>query len=420
MKKGRQIVFFLVFIIFAVLLLHHDNNTELVVEEDEIVLRLMCSHGDNSWNQTITEIVEQFEQLNPGIRIELADSDDEGMYDDFLMRQVAMDSLGDIVELRQRDFVDEGLMAPLPADMAADRDDVYERNGEIYGIGMSVLSTGISYNKEIFRMLDLEEPDTYDEFLLLCAELKRKGYTPVSVGGGTKWHMGFWLNHFYLKDVIMDNPDWPMKLQEGKAAWTDECVARMFTDVYHLFHSGYIDEDWQTISDGMMAVRLAGGKTAMVYSGHWLASEVYEQNPNIELGWFYLPDEEGRVIVRDIEESYWGISAECAKDPQRYEAAVSFLRFFYSEPVYAQFCRNMGSVSKNDDIQVVYDLKIQQEIEQEFKGEDLHTQLYLCDEHYPLDFMNKLLDIEYAMIQDQISVEEAQQMCDKAYRESRK
>lgn len=172
------------------------------------------------------------------------------------------------------------------------------------------------------------------------------------------------------------------------------------------------------ISDGMMPVRLAGGRTAMVYSGHWLAREVYEQNPNIELGWFYLPDENGQVIVRDIQESYWGISAECAKNPQHYSAAMAFLQFFYSTDVYAQFCRDMGAVSNDESVSVVYDIQAQQEIAEKFYAEKNHSTQFLCDDNYPHDFLNKLLDIEYALIQDQISVGDAQRMCEEAYRES--
>lgn len=427
MKKGNRIqvcvtaaVGMVLVLIVLVMLFSHHSDMEMVVEDEGVLLRLMCSRGDNSWVQAITDIVGQFEQQNPDIRIELVESDDEGLYDDYLVKQIAMDSLGDIVELRRCDFVEEGYMAPLPAEVTEGRGDVYEKDGVVYGIGMSVLSTGILYNKQIFRMLDLEEPDTYGDFLLLCQELEKKGYTPISVGGGTGWHMGFWLNHFYLTDIIMSDPEWPQRLRDGDASWMDACVGRMFTDVYNLFNSGYIGEDWMAISDGMMPVRLAGGRTAMVYSGHWLAREVYEQNPNIELGWFYLPDENGQVIVRDIQESYWGISAECAKNPQRYSAAVAFLQFFYSADVYTQFCRDMGAVSNNKSVSVVYDIQAQQEIAEKFYAEKNHSTQFLCDDNYPHDFLNKLLDIEYALIQDQISVGDAQRMCEEAYRESEK
>ena len=81
----------------------------------------------------------------------------------------------------------------------------------------------------------------------------------------------------------------------------------------------------------------------MVYTGPWTAETVQKLNPDMELGWFYVPDENGTVRASDNLDTFWSITAACAEDPEKYRAAVTFLEYFYSGDAYAKFCEDSAT-----------------------------------------------------------------------------
>jgi raffinose/stachyose/melibiose transport system substrate-binding protein len=69
---------------------------------------------------------------------------------------------------------------------------------QIFGIPYATQTIGVYYNKEIFAELDLEIPETLEEFEALMQSVKDAGYSPVSVGGRTGWpleHVWSQLSH---------------------------------------------------------------------------------------------------------------------------------------------------------------------------------------------------------------------------------
>ncbi len=154
----------------------------------------------------------------------------------------------------------------------------------------------------------MSEPDTYDEFLEICEVLQSNGKTPIIVGGSDLWHMEFWTNHFLRMDVLKEDPDWLEQSLAGRESWQDEKTYAMFEHIVELFNSGYVDESWQSTPDGSLPYLMAQNNTGMLYTGSWTIATVQEINPDIEIGWFYLPDEEGDVVVGENRDVFWGVT----------------------------------------------------------------------------------------------------------------
>ena len=175
--------------------------------------------------------------------------------------------------------------------------------------------------------------------------MKGNGYAPIALGGGDLWHMQFLLDSYYYKDVLLSNINWDVQLKDGTATWRDKEIVQMLEDLKELIDEGYVESSWSVDKDSMMAAKLASGKVTMLCSGPWMFSPIMEQNADIELGWFYIPNDKGMTIAANYGNSYWAITKECEQNSDKYSAAVSFLRFIYSDEIDQYICQKMGNIS---------------------------------------------------------------------------
>ncbi|MDR0378167.1 MAG: extracellular solute-binding protein [Spirochaetaceae bacterium] len=69
------------------------------------------------------------------------------------------------------------------------------RDGRMFAVPFAAVSHAVYYNKTIFQKEGLSIPQTYEDFLTLCATLASKGYTPLANGVGDEWDI---LEVFFL------------------------------------------------------------------------------------------------------------------------------------------------------------------------------------------------------------------------------
>jgi len=148
-------------------------------------------------------------------------------------------------------------------------------------------------------------------------------------------------------------------------------------------------EDYQKISDSSTASYIANSKAAMLYSGPWMFSKITELNPKIDLGWFYVPDDEGKYIAFNDVNSGWAITSDCAKDQKKYDAAVQFLKFFYSEDIYSQVCSIMNAMPVTN-IDIKYESEVQDKVLQDFRKKAILTSDQIGSYDTPENFQNYL------------------------------
>ncbi len=61
------------------------------------------------------------------------------------------------------------------------------RDGKVYGVPFATQNIQILYNKQLFEELNLEEPETWDEFLSIAQKAKDAGYIPFANGTKDAW-----------------------------------------------------------------------------------------------------------------------------------------------------------------------------------------------------------------------------------------
>ena len=134
-----------------------------------------------------------------------------------------------------------------------------------------------------------------------------------------------------------------------------------------------------------MAVRaISARKAVMVYAGPWMLPQIENLNPQIRLGFFFLPGRDGTVYAMDDRSVEWGISSVTAGNEKKMDASVRFLQFYYSEGVYENILEIMNGNSVTVRRVNMTDTPDRRIMEAAYEGKPVHTEL-LLKEAQPTD-----------------------------------
>ncbi|WP_394526104.1 ABC transporter substrate-binding protein [Lacrimispora sp. JR3] len=330
--------------------IHKKQNSTGVIkkQEETVILPVLISGGDASWENSVENTARTFMEKNPDIRVVVKAAVNAESFD-YQQSLNLMEALGEfqgIVEMRNVElYAGLGKLAPLPPELVRLAEHTKTVEGKVYSIPRFYTCQGVIYNKKIFDRYGLQEPSTYEEFLQICKTLKRHGVYPLTAGMGDSWHWDLFISGLFANDVKKQEPLWIDKRNHGQVHWTDEAPMQMLSDIKEIFDSGYVDHAYKTTTDSQTVERLVEEKAAMLYSGNWMFSQIYKAQPDFDMGWFPLPAREGDPYLELNGNVEWSITNEYAKDPKSYEAAVRFLTYFYSPENYREVLFEMNGIS---------------------------------------------------------------------------
>ena len=418
-KRKTKVMFLIPFVVLALITLGisllydaivngtRETGEEETAEAETVELELTYAYQNSQWNAAIENMIHGFEEEHPEIDVQYEINYEDNVYEDLLSKRIARGELGDIVQLKTPEtYAASGLLAAIPEEVAGAVSNVYAYRDQVCGVGAVESTWGILYNRSLFASYGLDEPETYEDFLEICGFLQRRDITPIGVGGADLWHMEFWVNHFFRTDVLAQDGDWLKKCAVGEVRWTDEAPARMMAHLGQLFENRYVNGDWITATDTSLSYKMAGEEIAMVYTGPWTAETVQKLNPDMELGWFYVPDENGTVRASDNLDTFWSITAACAEDPEKYEAAVAFLEYFYSRDAYAQFCEDSATFPLTGMEPQYGEDSLLGDAWGAFTLTDQRVSTYIGNEDTPQEFERSMLEIVRKTLDGDCSREE--------------
>lgn len=388
--------------------------------EEQTVINLVYAFQNSQWNACVEEVIRRFEETYPHIDVQYEIRYEDTVYEDLLFRLAARDELGDVVQIKEPyAWAHSGLIAPLPESLADQVSTTCTVDGQTYGVCALGTTTGVIYNKAIFDRFGLTPPKSFDEFMDICRVLKENGITPLGVGGKDLWHFEYWLNHFLRADILSTDADFLARCSAGETDWNDPLITTMLTHFNDLFRLGYVDEGWPSTPDGSMSHLMAEEQVAMVFSGPWLASDTLALDGEVDLGWFYVPNTAGDVIAGDSLDVFWTVTAGCARDAARYEAAVTFLEFFYSDELYEQTYTAMAGFSTLSDRSRDRQPSDQLLREVNTAHDAAHQCIrgYVGDENTPPGFEKRLLTLLSRMCAGELTVSQTQALADRAWQE---
>lgn len=350
-------------------------------QEAGVKIRVVCSSEDIAWKIGMENAAEAFMESNQDIQVELyfMPEAENQTYAERLKVLAAQEEFNDIVELRETDTLAQaGLLAPMPEEVYSLVVNPAIRGGICYGVPRYSTTQGMIYNADIFERLGLSVPHTYEEFLQVCATLKASGYDAIALGAGDNRNMKFWGNYLFCNYIAKGN---------GQVCWTKEKTAEMLGDFRDLASRGYINSRYRAVSGREAARAISARQAVMVYGGPWMLPQIENLNPQIRLGFFFLPGKNGTVCAMDDRSGEWGISSVTALDEKKMDASVRFLQFYYSEGVYETILDIMNRDSVTVRQVIMPDTPNRRIMDDAYKGELVHTGFLLKDARPPDGFI---------------------------------
>lgn len=226
--------------------------------------------------QAFEDAIAQFQAENPDINV-IANNNDREAHKTAIRNFLTADA-PDVTSWypgnRMAPFVDAGLFEPVTdlwaengfnEDLAAIRATM-SRDGEIWGVPYTYYQWGIYYRKDIFDILKIEEPKTWDELLASCAVMKENGVTPFTIGTKFLWTAAGVFDYINLRTNGYDIHN---DLTAGKVKYTDPRIVQTMENWKQLIDECGFVENHASMSWQDAIAPFANGDAAMYVMGNF-------------------------------------------------------------------------------------------------------------------------------------------------------
>jgi|tagenome__1003787_1003787.scaffolds.fasta_scaffold20952584_2 multiple sugar transport system substrate-binding protein len=245
--------------------------------------------------------------------------------------------------------------------LATDISDVWSDVGSNYSDALKKASTGsdgskqffipfyyypwaLFYRKSVFEKGGYEVPTTFDELKTLAAKMQKDGLTPIAFADKDGWPA---MGTFDILNLRVNGYDFHMQLMQGKAAWTDPKVARVFDEwkglmPYH--QDGSLGRTWQEAAQG-----LANKKAGMYLLGMFVGQQ-FTGAAHDDLDFFNFPEVDSNVGADTLDAPIDGFML--SKSPKNEDGAKALLKFLASgqaQNTYLQSDPNNIATAKDAD-----------------------------------------------------------------------
>lgn len=283
---------------------------------------------------TYNKLVEKFEAENPNIKVTISAPPDATTV---LKTKLVKGDVPDIISMSAdrsyADFVDANILEDLDGLVDIDKiNPVYnemmkdleieERQG-IYGVPYALNASGVIYNKDIFKELNLEIPKTWDEFLSVAQKVKDEQIIPFYMTYKEAWTtLPAWntVSSTLVSSEIFD------KVNKREITFS-EIYDETTDKILELLEFGHSDNFGVGYNDGNIA--FAKGESAMYLQGSYAIPSILTVNENLNLGMFALPatnNVENNKLVSGVD-VYFSIP----KDAKNKEESIKFINFLLEE-----------------------------------------------------------------------------------------
>lgn len=283
---------------------------------------------------TYNKLVEKFEAENPNIKVTISAPPDATTV---LKTKLVKGDVPDIISMSAdrsyADFVEANILEDLDGLVDIDKiNPVYnemmkdleieERQG-IYGVPYALNASGVIYNKDIFKELNLEIPKTWDEFLSVAQKVKNEQIIPFYMTYKEAWTtLPAWntISSTLVSSEIFD------KVNKREVTFS-EIYDETTDKILELLEFGHSDNFGVGYNDGNIA--FAKGESAMYLQGSYAIPSILTVNENLNLGMFALPatnNVENNKLVSGVD-VYFSIP----KDAKNKEESIKFINFLLEE-----------------------------------------------------------------------------------------
>ncbi len=286
------------------------------------------------WPKEMHDVAAAFSREHPDIRVDVQFMIGNSVEEN-LKPKVAANQLPDLVSVNPNAYAaslaEQGILAEVGRTAAWNnmldllKPDWTSASGKHFGVAGGVAATLIYYNKTMFRQAGIKAlPQNFDEFLAVCAQLKKAGYTPLVLDGGFPNMLGNGpFSHGFANLVAAGRPDWRQALAAGTLALDTAQAADIFARIKLLAARGYVQPDYLNTGYDEGIRLFATGRAAMAFEGTWAAGRLMVGKRD-EVGVFIPPWNAAGKLAVPVVGSETGF-AVC--NTRQREAALQLLDF---------------------------------------------------------------------------------------------
>lgn len=299
---------------------------------EEVVLEFAQWWEPELPSGTFRKLMDEFEQQNPGIKVELL-SGPYASTKEQLVAGAAAGTMPDVVGLDGAwvsDFVKQGAIADLSAAMKAASYDESQLASQIQVNGATYMIPVVNFVYPMFVNTDLLKqagidavPSTRDDFLTAAKAVKEK----VSDASGWVLPLSLEAPNGIQNDVM----PWVWAsggtmLKAGKPDVNNAQVKSGVEFVKSLWDAGVIAPGAFTMKEQDKVEDFTNGRVAMMIDSLAHINLIREQNPDLKFGIAAIPAESGYTGERGMPYASWGIGiASSSKHPAEAWKLVEFL-----------------------------------------------------------------------------------------------
>ncbi|MBP5266038.1 MAG: extracellular solute-binding protein, partial [Lachnospiraceae bacterium] len=233
-------------------------------------------------------------------------------------------------------------------------------DGKKYAVPVNGYWEAMFVNTEVLEAAGVEMPGadyTWDQFLSDCQKIKDAGYAPIAAALGN-------IPHYWWEFAIFNQqtPDNHLDIPGSSDDATGKQWVAGLEDIKDLYEKGYFPDNTLSATDDETFAMFTDGKAAFLLDGSWKVGGIVgscQSDPDDpstldteKLSHFdvtYFPGKGNRKttdLVGGLSMGYY-ITTKAWEDPDKREAAVSFVSHMTSDEVVPVFAQHTASALKN-------------------------------------------------------------------------
>ncbi|MBN1350311.1 extracellular solute-binding protein [candidate division KSB1 bacterium] len=214
--------------------------------------------------------------------------------------------------------------------------------GRNFAVATSVsVTNAIWYNKDMFDKFNLREPRNWEEFMHICRTLKSNGIVPISQGNKGVWPMGNWVAHVVSRVSGEAAFNDVMTLEDGTCFANPDFI-RAFGLFEEMAQQEFFNPGMSGRSDLEGMMYFLNGHSAMHPIGSWLINRAIDEAARLNYDAFNtprIPDSKGdSTSIIGVTFGYL-----VGKNTQHFDLAVEFLEYLTRPEIQKRFV-DIGSL----------------------------------------------------------------------------
>lgn len=233
-------------------------------------------------------------------------------------------------------------------------------DGKRYAVPANGYWEAMFVNTEILEAAGVAMPGadyTMDQFKADCEKIKAAGYAPIAAALGN-------IPHYWWEFAIFNNqaPSNHLDIPENAGDENGQAWVKGMNDIKELYELGYFPENTLSATDDETFAMFTEGKAAFLIDGSWKVGGIVgscQSDPNdpatldsAKLDKFdvtYVPGQGNRKatdLIGGLSSGYF-ITRKAWDDPEKRDAAVSFVEYLTSDEQIPKFTLHGASALKN-------------------------------------------------------------------------